>query len=101
MTHFIVNYHKSSVVFNDPSMTNLRIRIGGTSLLAGNTVDGVHVVVTHVSSLSGLVLRVESQRQVLWVHCSANMGSKTLSESCSTHEMHYQSMPKKYLHSGK
>lgn len=47
----------------------LWIRVGGTGLLAGDTTNGVHVVVTHVSSLSGLVLRVHGQRQVLWVHC--------------------------------
>jgi len=45
--------------------TNLRIRIGSTSLLAGDSVDGIHVVVSHVGPLRGLVFRAHRNGQVL------------------------------------
>lgn len=47
----------------------LRIRVGSSSLFAGNTVDRIHVVVTHVRPLRSLVLRVQSNRQVLLICC--------------------------------
>lgn len=51
------------------SFMNLRIGIGGTSLLAGNTKNGVHVVVTHISSLGGHVLWAHGDGKVLGGDC--------------------------------
>ena len=46
------------------------LRIRGTGLFARDTIDGVHVVVSHVGTLRRLVLRIEGFWQVLWVHYS-------------------------------
>jgi hypothetical protein len=51
----------------------LRIGISRTSLLAGNTKNGVHVVVAHVSSLSGNVLWVHRHGKILGGNCDCMM----------------------------
>ena len=38
-------------------------------MLTRDTVDWVHVVVSHVSTLGGKVLRIQSGRKSLLVHC--------------------------------
>jgi len=50
------------------STLSLMIGIGSTSLLTGNTEDGVHVVVTHVSSLGRNVFRVHGTWKPLLAH---------------------------------
>eukprot|EP00533_Pseudo-nitzschia_delicatissima_P013448 CAMPEP_0197262522 /NCGR_PEP_ID=MMETSP1432-20130617/542_1 /TAXON_ID=44447 /ORGANISM="Pseudo-nitzschia delicatissima, Strain UNC1205" /LENGTH=143 /DNA_ID=CAMNT_0042726823 /DNA_START=120 /DNA_END=551 /DNA_ORIENTATION=- len=47
---------------------NLMIGIGGTGLLARDTKDRIHVVVTHVRSLGSNVLRAEGAGKSLLVH---------------------------------
>jgi hypothetical protein len=49
----------------------LRLGVGSTSLLAGNSVNGVHVVVTHVSPLSCLILGFHGDGEVLFSHCAS------------------------------
>ena len=50
-------------------LLNLMIGIGGTGLLARDTKDRIHVVVTHVRSLGSNVLRAEGAGKSLLVHC--------------------------------
>jgi hypothetical protein len=48
----------------------LWLGVGSTSLLAGNSVNGVHVVVTHVSSLGSNVFRAHGAGKIRSGHCS-------------------------------
>ncbi len=50
------------------------IGIGGTGLLARDTKDGIHVVVTHVRSLGGNVFRAKGAGKSLLVHCCCICG---------------------------
>jgi hypothetical protein len=53
------------------------VGIGGTSLLARDTKDGIHVVVTHVGSLSGNVFRTEGNWKSLLTHCGCGVYAQT------------------------
>jgi hypothetical protein len=50
----------------------LMVRIGRTSTLTRNTVDGVHVMVTHVCTLGSNVFRAHCRWKVLGSRCSSN-----------------------------
>ena len=51
----------------------LVIGIGGTSLLARDTKNRIHVVITHIGSLSRDVFRAQCNWEVFLVHCCYNI----------------------------
>ena len=69
---------------------NLRIRIGGTGLLARDSKDGVHVVVTHVSSLGSNVLWVHGQGHVLGAHCGLTKKKRIKKDMVSEMELEHR-----------
>ena len=55
------------------SHATVLVSVSGTGLLAGDAPNRVHVVITHVSTVSGLVFRGTRVREVL-ADCNRNVG---------------------------
>lgn len=60
--------HRSNTI---QSINSLMVGIGGTSFLARDSKNRIHVVVTHVGSLGRDVFRAKGDRKVFLVHCGS------------------------------